>query len=156
MSITEQRDWHAWHTDYEDASSDLSRRLEVVQAEIRKVLPPAPGAEFTVLSICAGQAHDIIGVLSEYSHADNVKARLVELELLDETSASWTALADYLLSAQPELGQDAQTVSIVLDAPIASLRAAVDALEKAETTISATEKVVRRFIEANQNFCSRN
>jgi hypothetical protein len=66
--------------DYEDANSDLSRRLEVVQAEIRKVLPPAPTAEFTVLSICAGQSHDIIGVLSEYSHADKVKARLVELD----------------------------------------------------------------------------
>ena len=78
MSVTEQRDWHAWHTGYEDANSDLSRRLEAVLAEICKILPPAPTAEFNVLSICAGQAHDIIGVLSEYSHADKVKARLVE------------------------------------------------------------------------------
>jgi hypothetical protein len=79
MSITEQRDWHGWHTDYEDATSDLSRRLTVVQAEIRKVLPDAPTAEFNVVSICAGQGHDIIGVLSDYPHADKVKARLVEL-----------------------------------------------------------------------------
>jgi hypothetical protein len=79
MSITEQRDWHAWHTDYENAESDLSRRLTVVQAEIRKVLPVAPTAAFNVVSICAGQAHDIIGVLSGHPHADNVKARLVEL-----------------------------------------------------------------------------
>jgi hypothetical protein len=79
MSITEQRDWHAWHTDYDNAGSDLSRRLKVVQAEIRKVLPVAPTAEFNVVSICAGQAHDIIGVLSEYPHTDKVKARLVEL-----------------------------------------------------------------------------
>jgi hypothetical protein len=79
MSITEQRDWHAWHTDYENAESDLSRRLTVVQAEIRKVLPVAPTATFNVVSICAGQAHDIIGVLSEYPDADKVKARLVEL-----------------------------------------------------------------------------
>jgi hypothetical protein len=79
MSIAEQRDWHAWHADYDNTDSDLSRRLKVVQAEIRKVLPPAPTAEFNVVSICAGQAHDIIGVLSEYAHADKVKARLVEL-----------------------------------------------------------------------------
>jgi hypothetical protein len=79
MSITKQRDWHAWHSDYEDANSDLSRRLNVVQAEIRKVLPSVPTAEFNVVSICAGQAHDLIGVLSEYPHADKVKARLVEL-----------------------------------------------------------------------------
>jgi hypothetical protein len=79
MSITKQRDWHAWHTDYENADSELSRRLKVVQAEIRRVLPPAPPADFNVVSICAGQAHDIIGVLSEYAHADTIKARLVEL-----------------------------------------------------------------------------
>jgi predicted RNA methylase len=78
MSITEQRDWHAWHTDYENADSDLSRRLKVVQAEVRKALPAAPTAEVNVVSICAGQAHDIIGVLSEYTAADKVKARLVE------------------------------------------------------------------------------
>jgi hypothetical protein len=80
MSITEQRDWHAWHIDYEDADSELSRRLKVVQAEIRKVLPSGPTARFNVVSICAGQAHDIIGVLSEYPHADKVKTRLVELD----------------------------------------------------------------------------
>jgi hypothetical protein len=79
MSIAEQRDWHAWHHDYDDADSDLSRRLEVVQAEIRKVLPTEPTDEFSVVSICAGQAHDIIGVLSHYPHADKVRARLLEL-----------------------------------------------------------------------------
>lgn len=79
MSIAEQRDWHAWHDDYDDADSDLSRRLQVVQTEIRKVLPTEPTDEFSVISICAGQAHDIIGVLSDYPHADKVRARLVEL-----------------------------------------------------------------------------
>ena len=80
MSIPERRDWRAWHNDYQDPESDLSRRLQVVQAEIRKLLPPAPTADFNVVSICAGQAHDIIGALSEYPHADRVKGRLVELD----------------------------------------------------------------------------
>jgi hypothetical protein len=79
MNATERRDWQAWHRDYEDADSDLSRRLKVVQAEIRQALPLAPTTDFKVVSICAGQAHDIIGVLSEYSHADTIKGRLVEL-----------------------------------------------------------------------------
>jgi hypothetical protein len=79
MNASERRDYEAWHRDYEDADSDLSRRLEVVQAEIRKVLPGAPTSDFKVVSICAGQAHDIIGALSGYAHADRVKARLVEL-----------------------------------------------------------------------------
>jgi hypothetical protein len=74
-----KRDWEDWHRDYEDANSDLSRRLAVVQTEIRKVLPLAPTTDFKLVSICAGQAHDIIGALSGYSRADRVKARLVEL-----------------------------------------------------------------------------
>jgi hypothetical protein len=79
MSIAEQRDWHAWHDDYEDAGSDLSRRLAVVQDEIRKVLPVSEPAEaFKVVSICAGQAHDITGVLADYAHAARIKVRLVE------------------------------------------------------------------------------
>jgi hypothetical protein len=79
LSITERRDWRAWHDDYKDPESDLSRRLKVVQAEIRKVLPSALTTDFNVVSICAGQAHDIIGALSEYPSADKVKGRLVEL-----------------------------------------------------------------------------
>ena len=67
MTASEQRDWQTWHRDYEDPDSDLSRRLRVVQAEIRQALPDAPTADFNVVSICAGQAHDIIGALSEYS-----------------------------------------------------------------------------------------
>lgn len=79
MSIAEQRDWHAWHRDYDEPGSDLSRRLKVVQAEIRRVLPESPSEDFQVVSICAGQGRDIIGVLAEYPHADRVKVRLVEL-----------------------------------------------------------------------------
>jgi hypothetical protein len=79
MNVSERRDWQAWHDDYEDADSDLSRRLKVVQAEIGRALPRAPGSDFNVVSICAGQAHDIVGALSEYSHADRIKGRLVEL-----------------------------------------------------------------------------
>lgn len=79
MSIAERRDWHAWHQDYDEPDSELSRRLEVVQAEIRRVLPESPSHDFQVVSICAGQAHDITGVLGQYAHADRVKVRLVEL-----------------------------------------------------------------------------
>ncbi|MBO0767257.1 MAG: class I SAM-dependent methyltransferase [Solirubrobacterales bacterium] len=79
MSIAEQRDWYAWHHEYGDPESELSNRLAVVQAEIRRVLPEHPAEAFQVVSICAGQGHDIIGVLADYPHADRVKVRLVEL-----------------------------------------------------------------------------
>lgn len=80
MSISEKRDWLAWHSEYEDERSDLSQRLHVVQAEIRKLLPSEQPAEpFQFVSICAGQAHDIIGALAGYPYASHVKGRLVEL-----------------------------------------------------------------------------
>lgn len=79
MSITEQRDWHSWHDEYDAQGSELSVRLGVVQDEFRKVLPKEPGADFRFVSICAGQAHDIIGVLAGHQHASRVQGRLVEL-----------------------------------------------------------------------------
>jgi hypothetical protein len=80
MSISEKRDWLAWHGEYEDENSDLSQRLHVVQAEIRRLLPlEQPVEPFQFVSICAGQAHDIIGVLAGYPYASHVKGRLVEL-----------------------------------------------------------------------------
>jgi hypothetical protein len=80
MSISEKRDWLAWHGEYEDENSDLSRRLRIVQAEIRRLLPlEQPSEPFQFVSICAGQAHDIIGALADYPHAGHVKGRLVEL-----------------------------------------------------------------------------
>jgi hypothetical protein len=80
MSISEKRDWLVWHTEYADENSDLSHRLQVVQAEIKKVLPlQKPVEPFQFISICAGQAHDIIGALADYPYASHVKGRLVEL-----------------------------------------------------------------------------
>jgi hypothetical protein len=37
-----QRDWVAWHRDYDDPGSVLSRRGEVVQAHLRAELERAP------------------------------------------------------------------------------------------------------------------
>jgi hypothetical protein len=80
MSISEQRDWHVWHDDYDVADSDLAARLTVVQSEILKVLPAQqPSEPFRFVSICAGQAHDIVGALSDYPYADQVQGRLLEL-----------------------------------------------------------------------------
>jgi hypothetical protein len=76
---TGTRDWVAWHQEYEDDDSDLSRRLAVVQAEIRTVLSAKPTGPFRAVSLCAGQGHDLLGVLAESPDAGRVSARLVEL-----------------------------------------------------------------------------
>jgi ubiquinone/menaquinone biosynthesis C-methylase UbiE len=70
-----QKDWVAWHRDYEDPQSALSRRLEEVRGQIRRALPDAPAR---VLSICAGQGDDLLPVLRD--HRAPVTGRLVELD----------------------------------------------------------------------------
>jgi hypothetical protein len=75
-----QHDWLAWHQPYKDKASPLSRRLAIVQSEIRLILPEKLTDSFTVVSLCAGQGNDLLGVLQHYSDAAHVQARLVELD----------------------------------------------------------------------------
>ncbi|HWE11264.1 MAG TPA: class I SAM-dependent methyltransferase [Solirubrobacteraceae bacterium] len=76
---TSTRDWVAWHDQYQDGSSDLSRRLRVVQTEIRRALATTPAGPFRAVSVCAGQGHDLIGVLADHPDSHRVTARLVEV-----------------------------------------------------------------------------
>jgi hypothetical protein len=62
-------DWDAWHADYADPDSALSARLAVVRSEIRAALDRRAATGWTepltVLSACAGDGRDILGVLAE-------------------------------------------------------------------------------------------
>ena len=80
MSSVTERDWHAWHDAYDDPASGLSRRLGWVQERIRAALDSAPPGPFRVISICAGQGRDLIGVLAGHPRGADVTARLVELD----------------------------------------------------------------------------
>ena len=73
-------DWRAWHKDYEDPYSGLSRRLTLVQAHIRAALDRAAAGPIRAISVCAGQGHDLIGALTEHPRRADVTARLVELD----------------------------------------------------------------------------
>ena len=73
-------DWLQWHAPYHDPNSPLSRRLAIVQAQLRRLLPAVLDAPLQIASICAGQGNDLLGVLADYPHADQVRARLVELD----------------------------------------------------------------------------
>jgi hypothetical protein len=72
--------WRRWHDAYLDPSSELSHRLAVVQAEIRTALDTAPTGPIQVLSLCAGQGHDLLGVLRDHPRSGDVRARLIELD----------------------------------------------------------------------------
>jgi hypothetical protein len=73
-------DWRAWHEGYEDADSELGRRLALVQSQLRAALDQAPPGPIRAISVCAGQGHDIIGVLADHPRREDVSARLVELD----------------------------------------------------------------------------
>jgi hypothetical protein len=76
----ESVDWSAWHAGYESPDSELGRRLALVQAQLRDVLERAVPGPIRVISVCAGQGHDLIGVLAEHPRRADVSARLVELD----------------------------------------------------------------------------
>ena len=73
-------DWRTWHADYEDTDSALARRLVVVQEQIRAALDRAAPGPLRAISICAGQGHDLIGVLVGHPRRADITARLVEID----------------------------------------------------------------------------
>ncbi len=73
-------DWAAWHDAYEDPDNPLARRLKAVQAQIRAALDAAPPGPLRVVSVCAGQGTDLLGVLADHPRAGDVSGRLVELD----------------------------------------------------------------------------
>jgi hypothetical protein len=74
------RDWVDWHSAYESPDSWLSRRLAVVQEQLRAALDRQPAGEIPVVSICAGQGRDLIPVVAAHPRREDVRARLVELD----------------------------------------------------------------------------
>jgi putative methyltransferase len=80
------QDWLDWHAPYDDPGSHLQRRLEIVQRRLREGIDQAPPGELRLISMCAGQGRDVIGVLAGHERQDDVTARLVEL---DERNVEW-------------------------------------------------------------------
>lgn len=74
------KDWLAWHQPYDEAGSRLQQRLAVVQHHLRRLLDGSPAGPIRVLSVCAGQGRDLLGVLADHPRRHDVTARLVELD----------------------------------------------------------------------------
>jgi hypothetical protein len=72
--------WVDWHRQYADPKHALSRRLRDIQEQIGAYLDAAPPGDLSVLSLCAGQGADLLGVLSTHPARARVRANLVELE----------------------------------------------------------------------------
>lgn len=78
--MTDVDRWLHWHAAYEDPESAQTRRLRLVQEQIRGVLDAAPPGPVQGLSLCAGQGRDLLEVLQDHPRRTDVSARLVELD----------------------------------------------------------------------------
>jgi hypothetical protein len=74
------RDWHEWHRAYDRLASPLAQRLEFVQQCIRDAFDVTPPGPIQLVSMCAGQGRDVLGVLADHPRAGDVHGRLVELD----------------------------------------------------------------------------
>ena len=74
------RDWKEWHQAYDDPSSHLNRRLEVVVGMIREFLDAAPPGAIRCLSLCAGRAPDLARAAGGHPRAADLVGAAVELD----------------------------------------------------------------------------
>jgi hypothetical protein len=74
------KDWVAWHEAYDDPSSSLSARLRQVRTYLSEAIDRAPAGPVRLVSLCAGQGHDVLGVLPGHPRRDDVSAVLVEAD----------------------------------------------------------------------------
>jgi hypothetical protein len=72
-----REDWQAWHADYDDPSSALSRRLGEVRRRLAAVLAAADGP-VRLLSLCSGDGRDTVPVVA--ASGRRVDTCLVELD----------------------------------------------------------------------------
>ncbi|HEY7223190.1 MAG TPA: SAM-dependent methyltransferase [Micromonosporaceae bacterium] len=106
-------DWREWHDQYDQPGSALQRRLESVQRRIHVALDDAPPGALRVISVCAGQGRDLLGVLPEHRRRDEVHARLVELDEHNATVAR-RAAQDYGLTQVEVIAADAALTDVYL------------------------------------------
>lgn len=106
--MTAQTHWQAWHEPYADENSQLSRRLRLVQQHIASWLDQRSDERLTVVSACAGQGHDLIGVLASRSDAQRVRGTLLEYDagnLAAAKAAADKAGLSNLVITQADAGQ---------------------------------------------------
>ncbi|MDO3700656.1 class I SAM-dependent methyltransferase [Micromonospora sp. C28SCA-DRY-2] len=102
-------DWYAWHDDYDEPGSALSRRLSELRKRLREALDSARPGPLRALSLCAGQGRDLIPVLAAHPRRDDVTARLVELDPRNAELARTAAADAGLTRVEVVVGDAART-----------------------------------------------
>ena len=87
------QDWVDWHLAYDDPSSALSARLARVRAHLSAAVNRAPPGQVKLISLCAGEGRDVLGVLPGHDRRDDVSAVLVECDPRNAATARCSAAA---------------------------------------------------------------
>lgn len=99
------RDWVAWHREYDEPDSSLRVRLELVRTHLADALDAPPPGPVSLVSLCAGQGHDVLGVLPGHARRSDITAVLVEANPDNAALASRRA-GELGLSAAVQVRQD--------------------------------------------------
>jgi len=87
------KDWLEWHDLYE-TDKKLQQRLEIVREYITYSLDTSPSGQIRVVSLCAGDGRDLLGVLANHPRTQDVHGRLVEInpQLVEQGRANIESL----------------------------------------------------------------
>jgi hypothetical protein len=105
------KDWAGWHAAYDDPSSSLSARLERVQLHLSDAIGQAPVGPVSLVSLCAGQGRDVIGVLPHHLRRADVSAVLVESNERNAGLARQAAARQGLPQVEVRLADASQVAS---------------------------------------------
>jgi hypothetical protein len=140
-------DWVAWHAAYDDPSSPLTARLRQVMQWLSEAIDRAPPGPVRLVSLCAGQGRDVIGVLPGHPRRDDVHAVLVEANPRLADAARDAATEDGL--AQVDVREaDAAVVASFADALPA------DVLLLCGIFGNVSDEEVKRTVEASAAMCT--
>jgi hypothetical protein len=140
-------DWVAWHAAYDDPSSPLTARLEQVRRRLSEAIDRAPPGPVRLVSLCADQGRDVIGVLPGHPRRDDVRAVLVEAN---------PGLAAAARSAAAQAGLAQVEVREADAAAVASFANALpaDVLLLCGIFGNISDEDVKRTVEASAAMCT--
>ena len=104
-------DWERWHDPYQDPLSDLSQRLAVVQLCVRDWASSQPPGPVRIISVCAGQAHDLVGALRDHERGRDASGLLVELVASNVDAANASLAQAGLHGLQAVIGDAGRTAT---------------------------------------------
>jgi len=136
-----------WHADYADPASSISIRLACVRRHLAAAIERTRPGRVQVVSLCAGQGHDVIGMLPDHPRREDVRAVLVERDPQNAALAKSRAVAAGLWQVEVRTA-DASRIASFADALPA------DVLLLCGIFGNVSDSDIRRTVDAARSLCS--